>query len=185
MSEGASTRVTRPQVLVVMGVSGSGKTTVAELLAARLGWPYEEGDSLHPQANVDKMASGHPLNDDDRRPWLLRIADWIDAQLDAGHNGIITSSALKRSYRDLINRRGTGVVFVYLAGDRETIAARLAARKGHFMPPALLQSQIDTLEEPTPDEPAIRVEITDPPPVIAQHIIEKLGLQGPAERSGE
>jgi gluconokinase len=121
-------------VLVVMGVSGSGKTTVAAILAARLGWAFEEGDALHPQANIDKMSAGQPLTDEDRWPWLESIAHWVDERLDAGENGIITCSALKRAYRDAISRRGRGVVFVFLRGSKETIAARMAARQGHFMP---------------------------------------------------
>src|SRR5450755_2682685 len=128
------TPIAKPVVLVFMGVSGCGKTTVAAILAGRLGWRFEEGDALHPPANIAKMEAGHPLTDADRAPWLDRVADWIGARLDAGENGVITCSALKRSYRAVLDRRGSGVVFVYLAGSRETIAARLAARHGHFMP---------------------------------------------------
>src|ERR1700751_4200408 len=123
-----------PVVLVLMGVSGSGKTTIGELLAARLGWPYEEGDALHPPANVAKMHAGHPLDDADRAPWLAKVADWVDARLAAGEGGVITGSALKHAYRDLIARRGSGVEFVFLHGSPELIAARLAGRQGHFMP---------------------------------------------------
>jgi gluconokinase len=168
--------VPNPVVLVLMGVSGSGKTTVAEVLASRLGWQFEEGDALHPQANVDKMHAGHPLNDEDRAPWLAKIADWVDARLDAGQNGIVTCSALKRAYRDLIDRRGRGVVFVFLTGARETIATRLDARQGHFMPPALLQSQFETLEPPGADEPLIQVEIGPAPGAVADTIVNALGL---------
>jgi len=159
-----------------MGVSGCGKSTVAALLAGREGWAFDEGDSLHPQSNVEKMRAGHPLTDEDRGPWLEKVAAWIEGQLDAGRNGVITCSALKRAYRDVLDRRHHGVVFVYLAGDQDTIAARLAVRHGHFMPAALLQSQFDTLEEPTPDEPAIRVDIGPTPAEIVQHIIDKLDL---------
>ncbi len=166
----------RAVVLVVMGVSGCGKSTVAALLAGQLGWPFEEGDALHPQANIEKMAADHPLTDDDRRPWLRKVAEWIDQRLDAGDGGIITCSALKRAYRDALNRRGAGVVFVYLAGDKVTIKARLAVRQGHFMPPNLLDSQFADLEEPTSDEPAIRVDIGEAPSEIARHITERLGL---------
>lgn len=174
-STGASADST-PRVLVVMGVSGCGKTTVAKLLAERLGWALEEGDSLHPQANVDKMASGHPLNDDDRRPWLERIADWIETRLDAGESGVVTCSALKRAYRTVLNRRGVGVTFVYLYGDHETIALRLSTRRGHFMPPGLLESQFADLEEPSSGEPAIRVDIGGRPAEIVDNIIDELGL---------
>jgi carbohydrate kinase (thermoresistant glucokinase family) len=161
-------------VLVVMGVAGSGKTTVATLLARSLGWPFEEGDALHPQSNIEKMAAGHPLTDADRRPWLEKVTEWVEARLDAGENGLIACSALKKSYRDVIDRRGSGVLFVYLAGSKETIAARLATRHGHFMPPSLLDSQLADLEEPGPDEPAMRFDIGPPPEVIAQEITDRL-----------
>ena len=170
----------KPSVLVLMGVSGCGKTTVAAILARRLGWPFEEGDALHPQANIEKMAAGHSLTDVDRWPWLAKVADWIDKRLDAGENGLITCSALKRSYRDLINRRGSGLMFVFLAGPKETIAARLATRHGHFMRASLLDSQFADLDEPAADEPAIRVEIGPPAAEIAEQIIEDFGL---AERA--
>ena len=169
-------RLARPIVLVLMGVSGCGKTTVAQILAQRLGWAFEEGDALHPQANVDKMHAGHALTDDDRAPWLARVADWVDARLDAGECGVITCSSLKRAYRALIDRRGAGVEFVYLHGSRELIASRLATRHGHFMPSTLLDSQFATLEEPGAEEPAIRVEIGEPPELIADDIAAALTL---------
>ncbi|MCU1550063.1 MAG: carbohydrate kinase [Glaciihabitans sp.] len=165
-----------PLVLVLMGVSGCGKSTVAALLAGELNWPFEEGDSLHPQANVEKMAAGHALDDNDRWPWLEKVAEWVEERLDEGSHGIITCSALKRSYRDIINRRGRGIEFVYLAGSKEVIAARLATRHGHFMPPSLLDSQFATLEEPTDDEPSIRIEVGPPAPVVADEIVESLHL---------
>ena len=176
--EDSSSHLTKPVVLVMMGVSGCGKSTVAALMAGLLGWPFEEGDALHPASNIEKMKVGHPLTDDDRGPWLEKVAEWVEERLDAGESGLITCSALKRSYRDVINRRGSGVVFVYLAGSRETIAARLAARHGHFMPPGLLDSQFADLEEPTPDEPQIRVDIGPAPGVIARGIVAELGLDG-------
>jgi gluconokinase/shikimate kinase len=169
-------------VLVVMGVSGCGKTTVAAILSGRLDWPFEEGDALHPQSNVDKMREGHPLTDEDRAPWLEKVADWVDERLDAGENGLITCSSLKRAYRDVINRRGAGVTFVYLSGTREVIAARLMARHGHFMPPSLLDSQFAALEEPAADEPAIRVDVGPAPSTIAQTIIQTLGLAPATEK---
>jgi gluconokinase len=172
----APKRLALPVVLVLMGVSGCGKTTVAQILAERLHWAFEEGDALHPQANVDKMAAGHALDDADRAPWLAKVADWVDGQLDAGQCGVITCSALKRSYRDLIDRRGEGIEFVYLHGSRELIASRLATRHGHFMPMTLLDSQFATLQEPAADEPAIRVEIGATPPEIAAEITATLGL---------
>ena len=171
-----SKRLALPVVLVLMGVSGCGKTTVAEIIAQRLRWPFEEGDALHPPENVAKMHAGHPLDDTDRAPWLARVADWVDARLDAGESGVITCSALKRKYRELIDRRGRDIEFVYLHGSRELIASRLAGRHGHFMPASLLDTQFATLEEPGPDEPAIRVEIGAAPEVIAADIIDALGL---------
>jgi gluconokinase len=172
----ASKRLARPVALVLMGVSGCGKTTVAELIAARLGWPFEEGDALHPPENVAKMHAGHPLDDADRAPWLARVADWVDARLDAGQSGVITCSALKRKYRALIDRRGQGVEFVYLHGSRELVAERLATRQGHFMPSSLLASQFETLEEPAAGEPVIRVEIGAVPDAIADDVMAALGL---------
>lgn len=166
----------QPIVLVIMGVSGCGKSTVAALLSGRLDWPFEEGDALHPKANVEKMAAGHPLNDEDRAPWLEKVAEWVDERLDAGQSGLITCSALKRAYRKVINRRCAGVVFVYLSGTRETIAARLTSRQGHYMPASLLDSQFADLQEPEADEPAIRVDVGPPPGVIADHIVQELGL---------
>ena len=168
--------ISQPVVLVVMGVSGCGKTTVAALLASRMGWPFEEGDALHPPANIEKMKAGHPLDDNDRAPWLEKVADWIGERLDAGGSGLITCSALKRSYRDTINRRGFGVVFVYLHGSYEIIAARLAERHDHFMPTKLLDSQFADLHEPTADEPAIRVDVGPSPSQIADTVIQMLGL---------
>jgi gluconokinase len=169
--------VAKPLVLVVMGVSGSGKSTVAALLAGRLGWAFEEGDALHPQANIDKMAAGHPLSDEDRYPWLEKVAEWVDQRLDHGENGVITCSALKRSYRDIIGRRGSGVLFVFLSGSPETISARLAERHGHFMPPSLLASQFADLEELHKDEPGIRIDVGPAPGVIAQEIMDEFGLR--------
>jgi gluconokinase len=176
MNSGSSQLQAEPQVLVIMGVSGCGKTTVAALLAGHRGWPFEEGDALHPPSNVDKMHAGQPLTDEDRWPWLEKVAEWIEGQLAADRNGIITCSALKRSYRDILNRRGSGVVFVYLAGDKDTIADRLGVRHGHFMPSSLLESQFASLETPSPDEPAIRVNIGPAPEQLVQEIIAALHL---------
>lgn len=163
-------------MIVVMGVSGSGKTTVASKLAGRLGWPFEEGDSLHPHSNVEKMKAGHPLTDEDRAPWLDAIAAWIDARLDAQENGVITSSALKRRYRELLNRRGGGVVFVFLSGTKESIAERLELRRDHFMPAALLDSQFHDLETPASDEPALTFDVEAVADAIVQEIIDRLQL---------
>ncbi|MGI8760460.1 MAG: gluconokinase [Jatrophihabitantaceae bacterium] len=165
---------TRRPVLVIMGVSGSGKSTVAGLLAGRLGWDLAEGDDMHPPANVAKMASGRPLDDADRWPWLDKIAAWIGEHVRAGRPGIITCSALKRSYRDVL--RGDGVVFVELVGTHDQIAARLVARHGHFMPAGMLDSQIERLEEPTAEEAAIRIDVTASPQEEAEQIINRLDL---------
>ena len=149
-------------VLVVMGVSGSGKSTVAKPVATRLGWPYQEGDDLHPAANVAKMKAGIPLDDADRAPWLDAIAAWIAARFAEDSGGVVTCSALRRAYRDRLRGAGAGVRFVYLAGEKSVIAARLEKRHGHFMPPGLLDSQFATLEPPGPDEDAIVVDIDCP-----------------------
>jgi gluconokinase len=159
-----------------MGVSGCGKTTVAGILARDLGWPSEEGDALHPRSNIEKMTEGQPLTDEDRDRWLTTIAEWVEKRLESNENGIITCSALKRSYRDLINRRGSGVMFVFLSGSKPAIAQRLAARQAHFMPASLLDSQFADLQDPQPDEPFIRVDISPPPSVIVESIIRELGL---------
>ena len=178
LSTESGSRLANPKVLVLMGVSGCGKTTVGRALAKRLGWQFEEGDSLHPRANIKKMAAGHPLTDDDRWPWLDKVAAWIEARLDAGECGIITCSALKRAYRDRLDHRGREIVFVYLAGSERMIAARIAGRHGHFMPVSLLPSQFADLEEPGPDEPAIRVDIGPAPEIIVEHILDRLHLGG-------
>lgn len=137
----------RMTVLVVMGVSGTGKSTVATALAEHFGWQLQEGDDLHPKANIAKMAGGQPLDDNDRWPWLQLIADWIGAHIDSGTSGIVTCSALKRTYRDVLRR--DGVVFVYLEGSEELLRGRMESRTGHFMPASLLTSQLQTLEPTT------------------------------------
>lgn len=161
-------------VLVVIGVSGSGKSTLAAALADRLGWGLQEGDDLHPPANVAKMASGQPLTDEDRWPWLATVAAWITERTRSGRPGIITCSALKRSYRDKL--RGPSVVFVYLAGTRADIARRLSARTGHFMPATLLDTQVATLEPPDPDENALVVQIGRSTAAEVAEVIDRLGL---------
>ena len=153
-----------PPAIVVMGVSGSGKTSIGEGLAAHLGMPLLEGDQFHPKANIDKMSSGTPLTDDDRWPWLDAIAT---AMRDAPDGAIVTCSSLRRVYRDRLRARaGRPVLFVFLDGSQATIAARLAERKGHFMPPSLLTSQFATLEPPTADEAGI-IRVSIDPPVAA------------------
>ncbi|MFT4305356.1 MAG: gluconokinase [Microbacterium sp.] len=165
---------THPAVLVFMGVSSTGKSTVAAMLAGRLGWPFQEGDDLHPAANVAKMAAGHALDDADRAPWLDTVAAWIDERIDRGEPGIVTCSALKRRYRDVLRR--DEVTFVHFTGDRALILDRMMRRQGHFMPPALLDSQFGTLEPPAPDERSIAVDVARTPAQQADEIVRRLGL---------
>jgi gluconokinase len=164
----------RAVIVVVMGVSGSGKTTVASLLAATFGWPFQEGDKLHPPANVEKMSGGTPLTDADRLPWLQKIARTIDDWRAHGQSGVITCSALKRSYRDIIVGERPDVRLVYLKGSLDLIRRRMAARHGHFMPATLLESQFTILEEPSPDENPIVVDIDGSPEEIARAIACRL-----------
>lgn len=161
-------------ILVVMGVSGCGKSTVAALLADRLGVAFIEGDDLHPQANIDKMHRGIPLEDADRWPWLDAIAQAIDGWRRDGRGGVVTCSALRRAYRDRLDRGRPELRFVYLKGSKDLIARRLAERKGHFMPPGLLDSQFATLEEPGADEPVIAVPIDRPPEDEADTVMRVL-----------
>ena len=166
--------ITSAPILVVMGVAGTGKSTVAGLLAERLNWEFQEGDALHPPANVAKMSSGIPLTDEDRWPWLDAIAAWIEEKTQRSEPGILTCSALKRSYRDRL--RGPNVIFVFLNGSREVIAARMASRADHFMPPALLDSQFAALEPPTADENVLKINLAATP---AEEVAEVLrALEG-------
>lgn len=153
--------ITAPPILVVMGVTGTGKSTVAGLLAGHLDWELVEGDDLHPPANAAKMAAGIPLDDEDRWPWLDAIAAWMRAKTERAEPGIVTCSALKKSYRDRL--RASNVIFVFLNGPRAVIEARLASRLDHFMPPGLLDSQLATLEPPTADENVVVVNLAAAP----------------------
>jgi gluconokinase len=171
-------------VLVVMGVSGSGKSTIAAMLAHRLHWIYEDGDWFHPKSNIEKMHHGEPLNDEDRWPWLHAIADWIDATRRNGGHGIVACSALKRAYRDILIGDRHDVRLVFLKGDRDLVARRIAARADHFMPPALLDSQFESLEEPQPNERPIVVSIVPHPRDIVEAIVEKLGIESVAAGTG-
>jgi gluconokinase len=159
-----------------MGVAGSGKSTIAEKLAERMGWRYEDGDKFHPASNVAKMSAGHPLTDEDRWPWLKAIADEIDRACKAGEDVVIACSALKHSYRDILVHGRDDVRIVYLRGTQELIADRLAQRKGHFMPPELLASQFKTLEPPDPDENPLTVSIDASVEEIVDDIASQLGL---------
>jgi gluconokinase len=163
-----------PGGLIVMGVAGSGKSTIAESLAARLGWSYEDGDGFHPKSNVDKMSAGHPLTDEDRWPWLQAIADEIDRVIAAGRSVVIACSALKRAYRNVLVHKRADIRIVYLDGSKDLIRSRLDARKGHFMPPTLLDSQFNTLEPPAPDEQPIRVSIDASVEAIVDAIIAQV-----------
>ncbi len=172
--------ISGPVIAVVMGVSGSGKTTVAALLAAALGCQFQEGDDLHPPANIEKMHRGIPLTDADRLPWLQKIAEVIDMWRAKRESGVLTCSALKRCYRDIIIGGRREVTLVYLKGSYDLIRRRMAARHEHFMPVALLDSQFAALEEPTPDERPIIVDIGASPMEIAAEIVHQL-----EERQGD
>lgn len=163
-----------PPVLVIMGVSAVGKTTVARELSVRLGWPFEEGDTLHPMANIAKMQAGVPLTDADREPWLKRVAGWIDNQRARKQPGIISCSALKRAYRQIIIGDRPEVRLVYLRAGRDLLAEHAAGRRGHFMPASLLQSQIDTLEEPGPEEDPLTIDVRSSAAETAADIIRLL-----------
>jgi gluconokinase len=148
-----------PPVWLIMGVCGCGKSTLGAALARALGWTFQEGDELHPPANLAKMASGAPLDDDDRAPWLAAVGDWIDTRGRAGEAGVITCSALKRAYRRRLAEGRPPLRLIYLHGEREDIRRRLAARAGHFMPASLLDSQFADLDPPTPEERALWIPI--------------------------
>ena len=165
-----------PCVLVVMGVSGSGKSTIADRLASRLGWRYEDGDRFHPASNVAKMSAGLPLTDQDRWPWLKAIADEIDRVCTAGERAVIACSALKHAYRDILVHGRKDVRIVFLSGTQALIAERLARRKGHFMPPGLLDSQFKTLEPPDDSEHPLTVSIDAPVEAIVDDIVSQLKL---------
>ena len=165
-----------PCALVIMGVSGSGKSTIAEALAKRLDWRFADGDKFHPASNVAKMSAGQPLTDEDRWPWLQAIADEIDRLCGKGQPVVVACSALKRAYRQVLVHGRDDVRIVFLDGSEELIASRLAARRGHFMPPGLLASQFKTLEPPTADERPVTVSIDATVEVIVDDIIRQLKL---------
>ena len=173
--------MTAPIVVVMMGVSGVGKTTIGTLLAERLGWGYAEGDSYHPPANVEKMRAGTPLDDADREPWLAAIAADIDRWRAAGQGMVVSCSALKRRYREILIGDRPDVRLVRLAGDEGLIRTRMEKRTDHYMPPSLLTSQIATLEPPAGDEGAVTVEVTCPPAQCVSQILSALfGAEPPA-----
>ena len=161
-------------IVIVAGVSGSGKTTVGAMLAGRLGWPFADADDFHPPANVAKMQAGIPLTDADREPWLRAIAAWMDERIARGEDAVIACSALKRSYRDQLLDGRPAARMVFLAPDREVLARRLAARHGHFFPEQLLGTQLDALEPPGPDERVLTVVPSDDPDATVSSIIALL-----------
>ncbi|MFE6285146.1 gluconokinase [Streptomyces sp. NPDC057877] len=166
-----------PHVVVVMGVAGTGKTTIGPLLAARLGVPYAEGDDFHPPANIAKMTAGTPLDDEDRWPWLDAIGAWAHGRTGLG--GVVSSSALKRAYRDRLRAAAPGVVFVHLTGDRELIEERMRQRQGHFMPTALLDSQFATLQPLQADEAGVAVDVSGAPEEITARAMAALEALAP------
>lgn len=172
--------------LVVMGVAGSGKSTIAASLSKHLGWACAEADEFHPQANIDKMSQGVPLQDGDRWPWLREIRNWMTAQARTGHSTVLTCSALKQSYRKLLSEAEGHVVFIHLDGDAALLSQRMQGREGHFMPPTLLPSQLATLEPLTAEElesGSLRLDITRTPEDLIAGILAALQLpagQAPA-----
>jgi gluconokinase len=163
--------------IVVMGVSGSGKSTVAEGLVQRLGWQFAEGDDFHPAANVEKMRAGHPLDDEDRWPWLRTLADWIGEHERAGTSVVVTCSALKRSYRDLLCDGHPSVWFAHVTADAELIRDRLQHRAGHYMPASLLDSQLATLEPLQDDEPGARISGAGAPDAVVDSLLATLDAE--------
>ncbi|HJS30516.1 MAG TPA: gluconokinase [Alphaproteobacteria bacterium] len=163
-------------IVVVMGVSGAGKTTVGRLIATALNARFIEGDTFHPKANVDKMRRGLPLDDADRGPWLAALAEALNGYVSRGETVVLACSALKRAYRNALRAGAPQARFVYLKGDQGQIAARLKERKGHYMPATLLASQFAALEEPAVDEGAIVADITDSPTAIARYAVDALGI---------
>ncbi len=163
--------------IVVMGVSGSGKSTVAAGLVERLGWEFAEGDEFHPPENVEKMRAGHALDDEDRWPWLRRLADWIGEHERAGRSVVVTCSALKRSYRDLLRDGHPSVWFAHVAADRELLRDRLQHRAGHYMPASLLDSQLETLEPLQEDEPGARISGAGSPADVVTTLLSALSSE--------
>ena len=158
---------------IVMGVCGAGKSTIAKMLADRLGWQFFDADDFHPPANISKLKHGIPLNDDDRRPWLESLGKMLKFEIAAGRHPVLACSALKRRYREMLRTNGDGIKIVYLHGSQEFIMARLQARKGHFMSPSLLTSQIEALEDPSGEPDVITVDISESPEEVIESILEK------------
>ncbi|HEY3531479.1 MAG TPA: gluconokinase [Nocardioides sp.] len=165
-----------PVIVVVMGVSGSGKTTLATGIARRMGWEFQEGDELHPPENVAKMSRGEALTDEDRWPWLAAIGTWMDERLAAGESAVLTCSALRRAYRDLLRENRPAVVFCHVTADAALIRDRVEQRRGHYMPASLLPSQLATLEPLVPDEPGVTVAAKGRPEEVLEAALQRLGL---------
>jgi gluconokinase len=168
-----------PDLVVVMGVAGSGKTTVAKGIAVSMNWLFAEGDAFHPEANVEKMHSGVPLTDEDRWPWLRLIGDWMSEQEEAGVSAVITCSALRRVYRDLLRENRPAVRFCHMTPAEAEIADRLEHRAGHYMPPSLLPSQLATLEPLEPDEPGVTVSGQGSQTEVLDRVLHALDLTPP------
>ena len=166
-------------IIVVMGVAGSGKTTVAKGIAVSMHWIFAEGDTFHPEANVEKMHSGIPLTDDDRWPWLRLIGNWMSEQEEDGRSSVVTCSALRRVYRDLLREGRPNVRFCHITSPQATIADRLDHRAGHYMPPSLLPSQVATLEPLEPDEPGVTVSGDGTETEVLDRVLHALGLTPP------
>jgi gluconokinase len=177
----ASSSAKRKTVIVVMGVAGCGKSTVGRMLAQRLGWPFAEADDFHSAANVAKMAAGTPLTDEDRRPWLESIRRWMD---ETASDSVVTCSALRRSYRDILRGAQANVRFLHLSGTQESIGARMAARTSHFMPTSLLASQLATLEPLEAGEDGVVINVTGRPEEIVASAIKVLGLREMGAKQG-
>lgn len=167
-----------PRHIVVMGISGSGKTTIATRLAEELGWVFAEADEFHSASNIEKMSAGTPLTDDDRRPWLASMKAWLSEQAQSGRSTVVTCSALRRSYRDILTQAEGTTSFVHLVGDPALIRERMKTRSGHFMPESLLPSQLSTLEPLEPDEPGVKIENVGAPESVTAEVIARLDLRG-------
>jgi gluconokinase len=163
-------------IVILAGVSGSGKSTVGAFLAGQLGWAFEDGDALHPAANIAKMRSGVPLTDEDRWPWLAAVGAWMDQRIADGESAVVACSALRRTYRERLRRGRPAVRLVLLQADPAVLADRLVSRHGHFFPPGLLGSQLADLEPPGPGEPVLAVQAAGPPAAVAAEITRRLGL---------
>jgi carbohydrate kinase (thermoresistant glucokinase family) len=168
----------RPAAIIVMGVSGSGKSTIGALLAEALGWPFADADGFHPAANVAKMAAGQPLTDEDRWPWLDAIAAHIEAARAAGQPVVVACSALRRAYRERLRAGHGDLIFLHLAGAPGVIAERQAARQGHFMPPSLMASQFATLEDPAAEADAVIVSVSASPHEVVAAALDQLAARG-------